>query len=165
MASEADVAQRLIERLLSDPAFRADFRRDPAATAREAGLAGDMLVGGRDPLQTLDVRESRSSLAGVLMAAAVEGIAISQIDVADAFAHSAGTHERIDPDQYGMEGGGGRPSAEALALLRNDNVTFDAEGVADLKAGRIDPRAVSLLDTLSRDHRLTISATCSDHPS
>ena len=36
--SEADVAAQLIERLLADPAFRARFRRDPAAACREAGL-------------------------------------------------------------------------------------------------------------------------------
>jgi hypothetical protein len=28
----------VIERLLVDPAFRADFRRDPATACREAGL-------------------------------------------------------------------------------------------------------------------------------
>ena len=32
--TEADVAARLIERLLADPSFRARFRRDPAATAK-----------------------------------------------------------------------------------------------------------------------------------
>ena len=32
--SEADVAAKLIERLLVDPAFRARFRRDPAAACR-----------------------------------------------------------------------------------------------------------------------------------
>ena len=37
-SSEADLAARLIERLLADPAFRARFRRDPAGACREAGL-------------------------------------------------------------------------------------------------------------------------------
>ena len=55
-------------------------------------------------------------------------------------------HEHVDPDQYGMDGGGGRASAEALDLLQNRRVTFDADGIADLKAGRIDPRIVSVLD-------------------
>ena len=36
--TEADVAARLIERLLADPSFRARFRRDPAGACREAGL-------------------------------------------------------------------------------------------------------------------------------
>ena len=43
-ASEADLAAKLLERLLADPAFRARFRRDPAAACREAGL--DSLAAG-----------------------------------------------------------------------------------------------------------------------
>src|SRR3712207_5833054 len=79
--SEADVAARLIERLLADPSFRARFRRDPVATCREAGLdqlAHEMSLGGGKAMHTLDVRESKSSLAGVMMAAAMEGVAIYQ---------------------------------------------------------------------------------------
>ena len=45
-ATESDLAAKLLERLLSDPAFRAQFRRDPAGACREAGLdcarAGDV---------------------------------------------------------------------------------------------------------------------------
>src|SRR5918992_3752309 len=80
-ASEADVAARLLERLLADPAFRVRFRRDPAAACREAGLdslAQEMSVGVGKAMHTLDVRESKSSLAGVMMAAAMEGVAIYQ---------------------------------------------------------------------------------------
>src|SRR3954470_4235614 len=79
--SEADVAAKLIERLLADPAFRARFRRDPAAACREAGLeqlAQEMSVGGGKAMHTLDLRESKSSLAGVMMAAAMEGVGIYQ---------------------------------------------------------------------------------------
>src|SRR3954462_13691517 len=79
--SEAEVAAKLIERLLADPAFRAKFRRDPAAACREAGLADmarEMSVGGGKAMHTLDMRESKSSLAGVMMAAAMEGAAIYQ---------------------------------------------------------------------------------------
>src|SRR3954447_28274 len=79
--SEADVAAKLIERLLADPAFRTKFRRDPAAACREAGLeelAREMSVGGGKAMYTLDIRESRSSLAGVMMAAAMEGVGIYQ---------------------------------------------------------------------------------------
>ena len=80
-SSEADVAAKLLERLLSDPAFRARFRRDPAGACREAGLDGlaqEMSVGGGKAMHTLDMRESKSSLAGVMMAAAMEGVAIYQ---------------------------------------------------------------------------------------
>ena len=80
-SSEADVAARLIERLLADPAFRARFRRDPAGACREAGLdelAQEMSVAGGKAMMTLDIRESKSSLAGVMMAAAMEGAAIYQ---------------------------------------------------------------------------------------
>jgi len=53
-ASESDVAARLIERLLADPAFRATFRRDPARACREVGLtelAAEMSVGGGKAMQ------------------------------------------------------------------------------------------------------------------
>src|SRR3954451_21316399 len=79
--SEADVAAKLIERLLAEPAFRTKFRRDPAAACREAGLeelAREMSVGGGKAMYTLDMRESKSSLAGVMMAAAMEGVGIYQ---------------------------------------------------------------------------------------
>ena len=76
---ESDIAARLIEQLLADPAFRDRFRRDPVRTCREAGLdeiADDLQLGGGKAMHTLDLRESRSSLAGVMMAAAMEGIGI-----------------------------------------------------------------------------------------
>src|SRR3954453_4604360 len=79
--TESDLAAKLLERLLSDPAFRAQFRRDPAGACREAGLeslAQEMSVGGGKAMMTLDIRESKSSLAGVMMAAAVEGVGIYQ---------------------------------------------------------------------------------------
>src|SRR5215210_1842389 len=80
-AAEADVAAKLIERLLVDPAFRARFRRDPAAACREAGLdelAQEMSLGAGKAMMTLDLRESKSSLAGVMMAAAMEGVGVMQ---------------------------------------------------------------------------------------
>ena len=73
-------AARLIERVLSDPAFRARYRRDPAAAAREAGLEPSDEAAG-NPLETLELRESKSSLAGAMLAAAVEGVAV--YDIAD----------------------------------------------------------------------------------
>src|SRR3954452_13056144 len=80
-ATESDLAAKLIERLLADPAFRAGFRRDPAGACREAGLDGlaeEMSLGAGKAMYTLDVRESKSSLAGVMMAAAMEGVGIYQ---------------------------------------------------------------------------------------
>ncbi len=50
----------------------------------------------------------------------------------------------IDPDQFGQEGTGGTPDAEAQALLKNKNIVLDDVGVADIKAGRIDPRIVAV---------------------
>src|SRR3954467_3535378 len=79
--SEADVAAKLIERLLGDPAFRAEFRRDPASACRKAGLAelaDEMSIGAGKAMMTLDQRESKSSLAGVVMAAAMEGVGVYQ---------------------------------------------------------------------------------------
>ena len=78
---EADIAAQLIERLLCDPSFRADFRRDPASACRAAGLdelADEMSLGAGKAMMTLDVRESKSSLAGVMMAAAMEGVGVYQ---------------------------------------------------------------------------------------
>jgi hypothetical protein len=77
--SEQQVAAELIERLLTDPGFRARFRRNPSQTCREAGLdtlADEMALGGGSAMMTLEVRESRSSLAGVMMAAAMEGVGV-----------------------------------------------------------------------------------------
>ena len=79
--SEADIAAQLIERLLGDPTFRAEFRRDPASACRQAGLdelADEMSIGAGKAMMTLDQRESKSSLAGVMMAAAMEGVGIYQ---------------------------------------------------------------------------------------
>jgi hypothetical protein len=70
----------------------------------------------------------------------------------------------LDPAQFGVEGRGGPPSPEALALLTDHNAVLDADGVADLRAGRIDPRIVAVLTNLAEAHRITVSAMCSDHP-
>src|SRR5215208_7208807 len=79
--SEADIAAQLIERLLGDPEFRTEFRRDPASACRKAGLdelADEMSLGAGKAMMTLDQRESKSSLAGVMMAAAMEGVGVYQ---------------------------------------------------------------------------------------
>jgi cell wall-associated NlpC family hydrolase len=178
VAAGPDAQTRMMERLLADPEFRARFRRAPAAVAREEGvpeLAEELALAG-DPMQTLDFRESRSSVAGVMMAAAVEGLGIYELGkgvfghieeaqaapAGGAPAHSAAS-AGLDPDQFGQGGTGGQPSEEAMALLANKNVTFDASGIADLNAGRMDPRVVGVLETISEKHKVTVSTTTSDH--
>jgi hypothetical protein len=74
------------------------------------------------------------------------------------------TRPPIDPAQFGVEGTGGPPSPETVALLANSRVAFDATSVADLRAGRIDPRIVAVLTRLAATHALTITGLCSDSP-
>src|SRR6186997_1146224 len=120
--SEADIAAQLIERLLGDPTFRAEFRRDPASACRQAGLdelADEMSLGAGKAMYTLDVRESKSSLAGVMMAAAMEGVGIYQFSenvlphLEEIPGHIADVLSRVDlpaiplPDFHGAPGGGG----------------------------------------------------------
>ena len=68
------------------------------------------------------------------------------------------------PPQFGVEGTGGPPSPETLALLGNPKVVFDTIGVADLQAGRIDPRIVAVLTKVAETHAITVNAMCSDDP-
>src|SRR3954453_43804 len=78
-APEDEAAARLLERLLSDPDYRAAFRADPVTASRAAGLdrvAREMATERGKVMQTLDGRESRSSLAGVLRGGALGGAAI-----------------------------------------------------------------------------------------
>src|SRR3954454_8000751 len=120
-ASEADVAAKLIERLLADPAFRARFRRDPAGACREAGLdelADEMSLGGGKAMHTLDLRESKSSLAGVMMAAAMEGVGIYELTenvlphLEEVPGHVADVLSRVDlPAIPGLHHGGGAAAA------------------------------------------------------
>jgi hypothetical protein len=78
---EAAQIGKLIERLLLDPVLRARFRQDPAEVCRAEGfdeLAKELAPGG-DATHTLELRESRSSLAGVVMAVAAEGMALAEL--------------------------------------------------------------------------------------
>ena len=78
---ETALAGRLIERLLVDPVFRGEFRRDPVGACVAAGLPGlavELGGSGGSGMETLELRESRSSLAGVVMAAAVEGLSVAE---------------------------------------------------------------------------------------
>src|SRR4051794_20030233 len=145
--SEADVAAKLIERLLVDPAFRARFRRDPAAACREAGLeelAQEMSLGAGKAMMTLDVRESKSSLAGVMMAAAMEGVGVMQF-VEHVAPHLDDIPEAVEnvlsrvnlPAIGGSLGHAPKPSAPAVSHGGGGGANGAVEGV-DLG---VDPSA------------------------
>lgn len=71
-------AAELLERLLTDTHFREVFRADPAGTCRRHGL--ELLATEFERLNDmleLEERESRSTLAGILLAAAVDGVGVA----------------------------------------------------------------------------------------
>lgn len=116
VSENAERAAALLERLLSDPAYRSEFRADPARACADEGLPEVAAELGRGrAMQTLEIRESRSSLAGVLMAAALEGASLAVlVDHAEA----AGT-----PDPT---------AASALAqLTQNHQAVASPPAVAD----------------------------------
>jgi cell wall-associated NlpC family hydrolase len=117
---QAERAAALLERLLSDPAYRSEFRADPARACAAEGLPEVAAQLGRGrALETLEIRESRSSLAGVLMAAALEGASLA---VLVDHAQAAGT---VDPD-----------AAKALAQL-----TQNGQPAVPAPAAPVDPTA------------------------
>jgi hypothetical protein len=94
MPDEVQLSVELLERLLGDPQLRRRFRNDAAGVLTEAGLpelAAGLGHGGR-ALMTLEMRESRSSLAGVMVAAAAESVDLAQFaeHAAPALARDAG---------------------------------------------------------------------------
>src|SRR6185437_8901288 len=94
MTDELERSVDLLERMLGDPHLRRRFRTDAAAVLTEAGLpelAAGLGHGGR-ALMTLEMRESRSSLAGVMVAAAAEGVDLAHVaeHAAPALARDAG---------------------------------------------------------------------------
>jgi hypothetical protein len=94
MTDELERSVELLERLLGDPQLRRRFRNDAAGVLTESGLpelAAGLGHGGR-ALMTLEMRESRSSLAGVMVAAAAEGVDLAQFaeHAAPALAREAG---------------------------------------------------------------------------
>ena len=97
-SEEHERAAELIAMLLRDPEARASFRRNPAEVARAHGLddVAEELAGRDGALELLDARESRSSVAGVLIAAAAEGVAFfAFVDEAHA---SGGGGGALSPD-------------------------------------------------------------------
>ncbi|HEY6889328.1 MAG TPA: CHAP domain-containing protein, partial [Solirubrobacter sp.] len=108
------------------------------------------------------IRIEGNAPAGAAQVPAPSGNGVAQ--VADqAPAPAATSSAPIDPTQFGGDGHGGPPGAEALALLNNKNIVFDPDGIADIKAGRIDPRVVAVLTKLSGEHKITVTCMCSDH--
>jgi cell wall-associated NlpC family hydrolase len=119
---DTERAAALLERLLSDPVYRAEFRADPARACAAEGLPEVAAELGRGrAMQTLELRESRSSLAGVLMAAALEGASLA---VLVDHAQAATT---VDPD-----------AASALAHLTQTNQAAVAPPVAP-----VDPTSIA----------------------
>jgi hypothetical protein len=160
-------AERLLE-LLGDPAFRARFALDPEGTARALGLdalADDLARSAAPRLESLDRRESRSSLAGMLLATAAEAVAIAEIGghLFGAQDAQAATLQTWNASEFGAHATGGPITPQVTDLVHDSNVSFDASGIADLDAGRIDPRLVSVLLDLSHEHKLVVSAMASDH--
>jgi NlpC/P60 family len=83
MAGSDELARSaaLIERLLRDADLRRRFRVDPEAVLGEHGLPelASGLGRGERALLTLELRESRSSLAGAMVAAAAEGVDLAHV--------------------------------------------------------------------------------------
>jgi cell wall-associated NlpC family hydrolase len=94
MPDETERSAALIELLLADPALRATFRADPAPILRAHGLGrlAEGIGGGPKALVTLELRESRSSLAGAMVAAAAEGVDAAHVGehLAPVLGHDAG---------------------------------------------------------------------------
>jgi cell wall-associated NlpC family hydrolase len=115
--AEEAAAARLLERLLTDSAFRQYFRRNPIAASREAGLAGvaeEMAMSAGKAMETLDDRESRSSLAGVFMAAALEGAGIYDFS-SGVVPHLEGIPKQVEDVLSRVHGHGGLTTPAGLA--------------------------------------------------
>ena len=115
---ESARAVEVLQRLLTDPQFRSTFRRDPRAACLLAGLddAAEAFSGTGHAAQTLEIRESKSSLAGLLMAAAAEGAAVYQFAEHASFKGDLGDIAQQALDKAGLHhGSGGSPAAEHVA--------------------------------------------------
>ena len=116
-----DLAGRLIERLLVDPEFRAEFRRDPSGACVACGLPGlaAELGGSGKAMHTMELRESRSSLAGVVMAIAAEGIALEQVERLASHGLPGGLGKALHGVKLPKEAQGLRKAASAPAGLEH----------------------------------------------
>jgi hypothetical protein len=124
------------------------FRRDPVTACREAGLdelAEDMALAAGKAASTLYVRESRSSMAGALIAASMEG--------------AGGLHDLADQVDIGAM----PPAVGNVLTLHLMSVKADVNPNIEFAAGAerrfSDPRVVEVLDKLAEGHKLTVSAS------
>jgi cell wall-associated NlpC family hydrolase len=115
-SSDASTAA-LLQRLMEDSDFRARFRDDPEATLRELGMVDlfDEASTAADPMQTLQIRESRSSLAGAALAAAIEGFGL--MDVVGNVVDRAGAAQPVPFHGAHPRPVGLNPGAQALSAL------------------------------------------------
>src|SRR3954466_13099726 len=115
MASpERNAEALLIERLLGEASFRERFHDDPVGAFREAGIDGPPEALSRTAgraMETLEIRESRSSLGGVMMAAAVEALSVfaladhvSTASAAELPHRASGGSAHFDAADYGQAG-------------------------------------------------------------
>ena len=144
MGVDDDHAARLLERLLTDAELRARFRRDPAAVAREAHLdelGGDFATGSA--METLEPRESRSSLAGVMMAAAVEGLA----GIGLAHHGSAAGEHHLPPEVHRVLAR--HQDAHAAELATPEGAAASA---ADVPPAPGDPNDAGVFPAIDPDH-------------
>ena len=129
---ETKQAADLIERLLTDSAFRSEFRRDPASACEQFGLTelAEELRGGSGAkaLYTLELRQSMSSLAGVIMAAAAEGIGALEL---------AGFGKADDKRVAGVVNEAlSRHSIKAISRAQMPAVDHDGHAVAEDHGGQ-----------------------------
>jgi cell wall-associated NlpC family hydrolase len=140
---ETQRSAELIEELLSSPDLRRRFRAQPGMVLRERGL-GELAEGlgeGPKALMTLELRESRSSLAGVMVAAAAEWIELGHMleHAAPALGRQAGhameglvdkPHHAVTPARH----------APAPAPRRADPLPSEPTAHAARPAGPASPR-------------------------
>ncbi|MFL5930291.1 MAG: NlpC/P60 family protein, partial [Gaiellaceae bacterium] len=89
---------------------------------------------------------------------------------ADAAGHEHAGHDHAGHDHD--HGGGGElaaagapvpASAELHALLENPNLELPGPARADLMSGRVDPRLVSVLTSLTKEHKIKLSVIITGH--
>jgi cell wall-associated NlpC family hydrolase len=95
-AAEVDQLAALLEQLMTDQNMRTLFRRDPEAVCRASGLndLAEQLSGSGKAMHTLELRESKSSLAGMLVAAAAEGVGLAEL-VHYVYEHMSGASAHV----------------------------------------------------------------------
>jgi cell wall-associated NlpC family hydrolase len=158
VSESAERAAALLERLLSDPTYRSEFRADPARACAEEGLpeVAEQLGRGR-AMETLEISESRSSLAGVLMAAALEGASLAVLvdhaeaagtvdpAAASALAQLTQNHQAITPAPPAADPPVPVDPAAPVAVDPGALVAVDPNAVAT-PAPAVDPAAVAPVD-------------------